>query len=259
MRLFKSRKSIDYCNVAHENDPHVTIVSCNQHHLANFHGQQQQPHQSHTQEVVVNNKGTVASSSTTHLNAPTTATTKTPTTELQQPQNVSSFNVPPSPAIVHNSNASQQLQTVNGCTPLATNGYCNSVCEDGFNMSSANKNSCDDDAVQNSGMVINLASNNNNNGSFNSHNNNNNIVHVKNQNSISGNNGSINTVNKLMVFGNNQLVQKQQEHYLHQQHQQQVSNENIVATTAATAPAALAIKGNKERSSSISLIGKHGK
>lgn len=32
MRLFKSRKSGDYCNissvVAHENDPHVTIVSC---------------------------------------------------------------------------------------------------------------------------------------------------------------------------------------------------------------------------------------
>lgn len=35
MRLFKSRKSGDYCNissvVAHENDPHVTIVSCNSH------------------------------------------------------------------------------------------------------------------------------------------------------------------------------------------------------------------------------------
>lgn len=35
MRLFKSRKSTDYCNissvVAHENDPHVTIVSCSQH------------------------------------------------------------------------------------------------------------------------------------------------------------------------------------------------------------------------------------
>lgn len=35
MRLFKSRKSGDYSNissvVAHENDPHVTIVSCNSH------------------------------------------------------------------------------------------------------------------------------------------------------------------------------------------------------------------------------------
>lgn len=35
MRLFKTRKSGDYCNissvVAHENDPHVTIVSCNSH------------------------------------------------------------------------------------------------------------------------------------------------------------------------------------------------------------------------------------
>lgn len=40
MRLFKSRKSTDYCNissvVAHENDPHVMIVSCSQHDNLNF-------------------------------------------------------------------------------------------------------------------------------------------------------------------------------------------------------------------------------
>lgn len=265
MRLFKSRKSIDYCNVAHENDPHVTIVSCNQHHVANFHGQQhqqqQQQQKSQFMHDAVSNKGPVGSaslSSSSSAASPTAMGTANAMIQQQHQQRRSIANIdlqPPSPAIVQSQNVHPEAAMVNvggnGPPIMTTDGYyVPNVTEsdDGYNMTTntntmnTSLNEGTDDTAD--GRINNMTICNNN-----KSNNNNNDVHMKKKNSNSSNNGNS---DKCMAFGNNLLLLNQQQQYLHQQ---SACNMNNIATTAQIATT----KGSRERNSTVSLIGTNGK
>lgn len=275
MRLFKSRKSIDYCNVAHENDPHVTIVSCNQHHLANFHGQIDETVASKGKSILdtwqvhcllfsfrnsngkffasssflplkrFKNKSKQISNFFLHFIA-TDSTPSMTTTSIKGSQGTN--DVTPSSTIDHIAQSQSSINGSSSGSTITPNGYYNNsvvvnVTNDVTNGLSSTCGSivhhnCEDTTKNNTMINLTHNNNNNNNGNCNSHNNNNNIVYLKNQNSISGSNGS--NVNKLLVH----------DHYMHHQTHQPVSNENGVMTKSSN---------NKERCTpNVTLIGRNG-